>query len=142
MPEIQGMQMASPVSVAPMMDWTDRHCRYFMRLLSPGARLYTEMITAAALKHGDAEQLLAFDEAEHAVALQIGGSEPGLMAHAARLGSHHGYDEININIGCPSDRVQTGSFGACLMSRPEQVAECVNVMQENCDIPVTIERLL
>lgn len=122
-----------------MMDWTDRHCRYFMRLLSPSVRLYTEMITAAALQHGDASRLLAFHESEHPVALQLGGSDPTSMADAARLGWNRGYDEININVGCPSDRVQSGSFGACLMSRPELVAECVRAMRQACDVPVTVK---
>src|SRR5210317_98816 len=112
--------MNSPkIQLAPMMDWTDRHCRYFMRLLTPGARLYTEMVTAAAIHHGDYTALLEFDAAEHPVALQVGGSDPGLMAEAARRGGEFGYDEININVGCPSDRVQSGQFGACLMARPE-----------------------
>jgi len=129
----------SKVSVAPMMDWTDRHCRYFMRVLSPSVRLYTEMVTAAALKHGDANRLLEYDSSEHPLALQVGGSEPGLMAHAAGLAAEHGYDEININVGCPSDRVQSGSFGACLMSRPDTVAECVQAMQEAGPVPVTVK---
>jgi tRNA-dihydrouridine synthase A len=112
------------IAIAPMMDWTDRHCRYFLRLLSPGVRLYTEMVTAAALIHGDAEKLLQFNEEEHPVALQLGGSDPKMMADAAGLGANSGYDEININVGCPSDRVQSGAFGACLMSTPEVVADC------------------
>jgi tRNA-dihydrouridine synthase A len=111
--------MNNMINIAPMMDWTDRHCRYFLRLLSPSARLYTEMVTAAALIHGDAEKLL------HPVALQLGGSDPGMMADAAAMGANAGYDEININVGCPSDRVQSGAFGACLMSSPEVVAACV-----------------
>ena len=127
------------IAVAPMMDWTDRHCRYFLRLLSPSARLYTEMVTAAALIHGDAEKLLQFDAAEHPVALQLGGSDPGMMADAAAMGAKAGYDEININVGCPSDRVQSGAFGACLMSCPEVVADCVRAMQSVVDIPVTIK---
>jgi tRNA-dihydrouridine synthase A len=122
-----------------MMDWTDRHCRYFMRLLSPSAFLYTEMVTAAALKHGDAVRLLRFDSSEHPVALQIGGSDPTLMADAASLGADEGYDEININVGCPSDRVQSGQFGACLMSNPALVADCVRAMRSVVDIPVTIK---
>ena len=122
-----------------MMDWTDRHCRYFLRLLSPSARLYTEMVTAAALIHGDAEKLLQFDAAEHPVALQLGGSDPAMMADAAAMGAKAGYDEININVGCPSDRVQSGAFGACLMSCPEVVADCVRAMQSVVDIPVTIK---
>ena len=129
----------SKVSVAPMMDWTDRHCRYFMRVLSPSVRLYTEMVTAAALKHGDANRLLEYDASEHPLALQVGGSEPGLMAHAARLAAQHGYDEININVGCPSDRVQSGSFGACLMGRPDTVAECIQAMQDAGPVPVTVK---
>ncbi len=126
-------------SVAPMMNWTDRHCRYFMRLLSPDLRLYTEMITAAALHHGDADKLLCFHPSEHPVALQLGGSDPSLMADAAKMGEDAGYDEININVGCPSDRVQSGQFGACLMSAPEIVAECVVAMRAAVDIPVTIK---
>ena len=122
-----------------MMDWTDRHCRYFLRLLSPSARLYTEMVTAAALIHGDAEKLLQFDAAEHPVALQLGGSDPAMMADAAAMGAKAGYDEININVGCPSDRVQSGAFGASLMSCPEVVADCVRAMQSVVDIPVTIK---
>ena len=122
-----------------MMDWTDRHCRYFMRLLSPSVRLYTEMVTAQALKFGDREKLLAFDESEHPVALQLGGSDPELMADAALAGAAHGYDEININVGCPSDRVQSGQFGACLMAKPEQVAECVRRMRSVISVPVTIK---
>jgi tRNA-dihydrouridine synthase A len=122
-----------------MMDWTDRHCRYFLRLLSPGAQLYTEMVTAAAIHHGDHAQLLEFDVSEHPVALQVGGSDPGLMAEAARRGAEFGYDEININVGCPSDRVQSGQFGACLMARPEVVADCLRAMRSEVDIPVTVK---
>jgi tRNA-dihydrouridine synthase A len=122
-----------------MMDWTDRHCRYFMRLLSPSARLYTEMVTAAALQYGDAAKLLRFDPGEHPVALQIGGSDPQMMASAAKMGADAGFDEININVGCPSDRVQSGQFGACLMSSPELVAKCVETMRLACAIPVTIK---
>ncbi len=122
-----------------MMDWTDRHCRFFMRLLSPSMGLYTEMVTAAALQHGDAEKLLRFDQSEHPVALQLGGSDPAQMASAAKLGEDAGYDEININIGCPSDRVQSGAFGACLMSRPEVVADCVRAMRSVVSTPVTIK---
>jgi len=127
------------ISVAPMMDWTDRHCRYFMRLLSPSALLYTEMVTAAAIVHGDADRFLRFDAAEHPVALQLGGSDPDWMAQAAARGAAYGYDEININVGCPSDRVQSGQFGACLMARPELVAECYVAMQKESDAPVTIK---
>ena len=122
-----------------MMDWTDRHCRYFLRLLSPGAQLYTEMVTAAAIHHGDHVQLLEFDVSEHPVALQVGGSDPGLMAEAARRGAEFGYDEININVGCPSDRVQSGQFGACLMARPEVVADCLRAMRSEVDTPVTVK---
>lgn len=122
-----------------MMDWTDRHCRYFMRALSPSVGLYTEMVTAAALKHGDARKMLRFDDTEHPVALQIGGSDPALMADAARMGAAEGYDEININVGCPSDRVQSGQFGACLMSNPALVAECVEAMRGACEVPITIK---
>jgi len=127
------------VSVAPMMDYTDRHCRYFLRLLSPSALLYTEMITAAAIVRGDAHRLLSFDPAEHAVALQLGGSDPRELAEAARIGAHYGYDEINLNCGCPSDRVQSGRFGACLMSEPALVAECVSAMRAAVDVPVTVK---
>ena len=122
-----------------MMDWTDRHCRFFLRLLSPGARLYTEMITAAALVHGDAQKLLQFDTAEHPVALQLGGSDPKMMAGAAALGAKAGYDEININVGCPSDRVQSGRFGACLMSSPDVVANCFQEMSAAVEVPVTVK---
>ena len=109
-------------SVAPMMDWTDRHCRFFMRLLSPGAMLYTEMVTAAAIHYGDETALLRYDQSEHPLAIQLGGSDPGLMAGAAERAAGLGYDEININVGCPSDRVQSGQFGACLMAQPQTVA--------------------
>ena len=122
-----------------MMDWTDRHCRYFMRLLTPSALLYTEMVTAAAIHHGDHAALLEFNPAEHPVALQVGGSDPALMAEAARRGADSGYDEINVNVGCPSDRVQSGQFGACLMARPEVVADCLRAMQAETDVPVTVK---
>lgn len=131
--------MNSKINIAPMMDWTDRHCRYLMRRLSPSVGLYTEMVTAAALKHGDAARLLRFDPSEHPVALQLGGSDPALMAAAARMGERSGYDEININVGCPSDRVQSGQFGACLMSQPTLVSDCIRAMRAGCDIPVTIK---
>jgi tRNA-dihydrouridine synthase A len=116
------------LSVAPMMDWTDRHCRVFHRLLAPGARLYTEMVHANAVIHGDRERLLGFDPGEHPLALQLGGSDPVLLAQAARIAADWGYDEINLNCGCPSDRVQAGRFGACLMREPVLVAECVAAM--------------
>lgn len=131
--------MKNKIKIAPMMDWTDRHCRYFMRLLSPSAFLYTEMVTASALEHGDVSRLLQFDVSEHPIALQVGGSDPQMMADAAKLGADEGYDEININVGCPSDRVQSGQFGACLMSKPDLVAACVRAMQSAVDIPVTIK---
>ena len=127
------------ICVAPMMDWTDRHCRYFHRLLSPHARLYTEMVTSPALIHGDRERLLGFDAAEHPLALQLGGSDPRELAEAARIGEQFGYDEINLNVGCPSDRVQSGRFGACLMREPELVAECFAAMRDAVSIPVTIK---
>ena len=133
------VSMDRRVSVAPMMDYTDRHCRYFLRLLSPGALLYTEMITAAAIVRGNADRLLAFDPAEHAVALQLGGSDPKELAAAARIGASYGYDEINLNCGCPSDRVQSGRFGACLMGEPALVAQCVRAMRDATDIPVTVK---
>jgi len=122
-----------------MMDWTDRHCRFFLRLISRHARLYTEMVTAPALMHGDVPRHLDFDPAEHPVALQLGGSEPSLLAHAAKLGAQWGYDEINLNCGCPSERVQTGSFGACLMSDPGLVADCVRAMRDAVTVPVTVK---
>ncbi|MDX1500364.1 MAG: tRNA dihydrouridine(20/20a) synthase DusA, partial [Woeseiaceae bacterium] len=125
--------------VAPMMDWTDRHCRYFLRLLCPSARLYTEMVTAAAIVHGDADRLLAFDPAEHPVAVQLGGSDVDWMTRAAVTAAERGYDEININVGCPSDRVQSGQFGACLMARPDVVAACFRSMQAAVDVPVTVK---
>ena len=127
------------ICCAPMMDYTDRHCRYFLRLLSPGTLLYTEMITAAAVVRGDADRLLAFDPAEHPVALQLGGSDPAELAAAARIGASYGYDEINLNCGCPSDRVQSGRFGACLMGEPALVAECVGAMRSLVTIPVTVK---
>jgi len=122
-----------------MMDWTDRHCRYFMRLLSPSAFLYTEMVTAAAIVHGDSADLLKFDESEHPIALQIGGSDVDWMTKAAFAAADLGYDEININVGCPSDRVQSGQFGACLMASPDIVAKCLTSMQKEVDVPVTVK---
>jgi tRNA-dihydrouridine synthase A len=127
------------LSVAPMMDWTDRHCRYFHRLLSRHARLYTEMVTTGALLHGNVPRHLDFDETEHPVALQLGGSEPADLAQAARLGAQWGYDEINLNCGCPSERVQRGAFGACLMAEPQLVADCVKAMVDAVDVPVTVK---
>lgn len=122
-----------------MMDWTDRHCRYLLRLLSPRARLYTEMVTAAAVEHGNLRRLLGFHPAEHPVALQLGGSDPTQMAAAARRGTEFGYDEININVGCPSDRVQSGRFGACLMATPGVVADCIRTMGDATGVPVTVK---
>jgi tRNA-dihydrouridine synthase A len=122
-----------------MMDSTDRHCRYFLRLVSPHARLYTEMVTASAVLHGDAARLLRFDPAEHPVALQVGGSDPRQMAQAARAVADAGFDEININVGCPSDRVRSGRFGACLMGQPQTVADCVRAMRNAVDVPVTVK---
>jgi tRNA-dihydrouridine synthase A len=125
--------------VAPMMDWTDRHCRYFHRLLSARALLYTEMVTAEAILHGDRERLLGFSREEHPVALQLGGSDPARLAEAAAIGADYGYDEINLNVGCPSDRVQEGRFGACLMAEPELVARCVAAMRARVAVPVTVK---
>jgi len=136
--------MASPhrLCTAPMMDWSDRHCRYYFRQLSAHAVVYTEMITAGALRHGDAPRHLDFDPAERPVALQLGGSEPAELAHCARLGERWGYGEINLNCGCPSERVQRGAFGACLMAEPGLVADCVKAMQDAVAIPVTVKHRL
>jgi len=125
--------------VAPMMDWTDRHCRYFHRVLSRHARLYTEMVATGALIHGDAGRHLDFDRSENPVALQLGGSEPAELAHCARLGERWGYSEINLNCGCPSERVQQGAFGACLMAEPATVADCVRAMRDAVSIDVTVK---
>ena len=127
------------LSVAPMMDWTDRHCRYFHRLITRRSRLYTEMITTGALLHGDVPRHLAFDAAEHPLALQLGGSEPEDLAACARLAEAWGYDEVNLNCGCPSERVQRGAFGACLMAEPQLVAGCVRAMREATALPVTVK---
>ncbi|MET0331623.1 MAG: tRNA dihydrouridine(20/20a) synthase DusA [Dyella sp.] len=127
------------LTVAPMMDWTDRHCRYFHRLLTPHARLYTEMVTSAALVRGGQLRLLEHSQQEHPLALQLGGSDPAELAIAARLGAQAGYDEINLNVGCPSDRVQSGRFGACLMREPALVGECVRAMRDAVDLPVTVK---
>ena len=126
-------------SVAPMMDWTDRRCRAFHRLLTRHARLYTEMVTADAVVFGPRERLIGFDQAEHPVALQLGGSAPARLAEAARIGAEFGYDEINLNCGCPSDRVQSGRFGACLMREPTLVADCIAAMAGAVDVPVTVK---
>jgi tRNA-dihydrouridine synthase A len=125
--------------IAPMMDYTDRHFRYLMRLLSPRSLQYTEMVTAQALAHGHIERLLGFDPAEHPVALQIGGSDPELLARAAKLGEDYGYLEINLNVGCPSDRVLSGRFGACLMAEPAVVADCMRAMRDAVKVPVTVK---
>lgn len=125
--------------VAPMLDWTDKHCRYFHRLLSQHALLYTEMVTTGALLHGDRDRFLHFDAAEHPVALQLGGSDPVALAECARMAEQWGYDEVNLNVGCPSDRVQNGMFGACLMADPQRVADCVDAMQQAGSIPVTVK---
>ncbi len=125
--------------VAPMMDWTDRHCRFFHRLLTRRAVLYTEMVTVQAVLHGKRDSLLGFNAQEHPVALQLGGADPALLAEAAAIGESFGYDEINLNVGCPSDRVQEGRFGACLMAEPELVAACVSAMQKRVSVPVTVK---
>lgn len=127
------------MSVAPMLDWTDRHCRYFHRLLSRHALLYTEMVTTGALRHGDVQRHLRLNAEEHPVALQLGGSDAADLAHAAKLGQAWGYDEINLNCGCPSDRVQRGAFGACLMNEPRTVADGVKAMLDVVDVPVTVK---
>ena len=127
------------LSVAPMMDWTDTHCRYFMRLLDPNIKLYTEMITADALYHGDSDRFLKFHNSEHPIALQIGGNDPAKMMLAAKKGENAGYDEININVGCPSDRVVSGSFGACLMAYPDIIAECILSIKDVVTVPVTVK---
>ncbi|MGB5538570.1 MAG: tRNA dihydrouridine(20/20a) synthase DusA [Gammaproteobacteria bacterium] len=126
-------------AVAPMLDWTDRHCRYLYRLLTRHALLYTEMVTTGAILHGARERYLRYDPAEHPVALQLGGSDPAALANCAAIAAEHGYDEINLNVGCPSDRVQSGRFGACLMAEPERVAECVAAMAGAVSIPVTVK---
>jgi tRNA-dihydrouridine synthase A len=125
--------------IAPMMDWTDRHCRFFHRGLTRHALLYTEMVTAEAILHGKRDQLLGFDAAEQPVALQLGGSDPAKLSEAARIGADYGYREINLNVGCPSDRVQEGRFGACLMAEPDLVAQCVTSMARAVSVPVTVK---
>lgn len=132
-------QLDRRLSVAPMLDWTDRHCRYFLRLISRHTQLYSEMVTTGALIHGDRKRFLRFDPAEHPVALQLGGSDPKDMATCARMGADWGYDEINMNVGCPSDRVQNGRFGACLMAEPGVVADCVAAMKDAVAVPVTVK---
>jgi tRNA-dihydrouridine synthase A len=130
------------LSVAPMMDWTDRHCRYFHRLLAPSAMLYTEMVTTGAIIHGDADRFLAYNPEEHPLALQLGGSDPADLAACACIAEKRGFDEVNLNVGCPSDRVQKGRFGACLMLEPELVKDCMSAMIEAVGIPVTIKTRL
>ena len=131
--------MAKIFSVAPMMEWTDRHCRYFHRLLSKNALLYTEMVTTGAVIHGDRERLLGYSPEEHPVALQLGGSDPDELAEATRICQDLGYDEINLNVGCPSDRVQSGKFGACLMAEPDLVARCIGAMKQAAQVPITVK---
>lgn len=135
----QYKSMTRVFSVAPMMEWTDRHCRYFHRLLSKKALLYTEMVTAQAVIHGDRDHLLGFNAEEHPVAQQLGGSDPADLAEATRICADYGYDEINLNVGCPSDRVQSGRFGACLMAEPDLVARCVEAMKKVTDAPITVK---
>jgi tRNA-dihydrouridine synthase A len=137
--DLTALDLGRRLSVAPMMDWTDRHCRYFHRLLSKSALLYTEMVTTGALLHGDVARHLDFSEQEHPVALQLGGSEPADLSRAANLGEKWGYAEINLNCGCPSERVQRGAFGACLMAEPKLVADCVKAMKDTVSIPVTVK---
>jgi len=127
------------LAVAPMLDWTDRHCRYFLRLLSRPTLLYTEMVTTGAALHGDRERLLAYDPAEHPLALQLGGCDPGDLARCARIAADFDYDEVNLNVGCPSDRVQSGRFGACLMAEPELVADGVAAMRTTVNLPITVK---
>lgn len=138
-PEALGLHSPWRLSVAPMMDWTDRHCRYLHRLLSRHALLYTEMVNSGAILHGGTERHLRFNAEEHPVALQLGGSEPATVAEAARLGEQWGYDEVNLNCGCPSERVQRGAFGACLMREPQLVADCVKAMVDVVRVPVTVK---
>jgi len=133
------LRRARRLSVAPMMDWTDRHCRTLHRLLTRNALLFTEMVTSAAIMHGDRERLLGFGVLEHPVAVQLGGSDPAELAEATRIATGYGYDEINLNVGCPSDRVQSGRFGACLMAEPALVAACVRAMRDATDLPVTVK---
>lgn len=136
------VRRSARLSIAPMMDWTDRHCRYFHRLLAPSALLYTEMVTTGAILHGDRDRLLAYNPEEHPVALQLGGSEPEDLAACALIAGERGYDEVNLNVGCPSDRVQRGRFGACLMKEPALVRDCLAAMREVVAVPVTIKTRL
>jgi len=138
-PAADRVAVARRFSVAPMMDWTDRHCRHLHRLLTRHALLFTEMVTSAAIVHGPRERLLGFSPVEQPVAVQLGGSDPRELAEATRIATAFGYAEINLNVGCPSDRVQSGRFGACLMAEPELVAECVHAMRDATDVPVTVK---
>lgn len=133
------LEKSKILSVAPMMDWTDRHCRYLHRVLTRHALLYTEMVVADAAIHGPRDRLLGYDESEHPVALQLGGSDPDKLAEATEISLGFGYDEINLNVGCPSDRVQSGTFGACLMNTPALVADCIAAMKKVSDVPVTVK---
>lgn len=133
------MTLSRRLCVAPMLEWTDRHCRYFLRLISRRTLLYTEMIATSAVLRGDRARLLAYDPSEHPVALQLGGSDPRALAECARIVQDYGYDEVNLNVGCPSDRVQNGRFGACLMAEPELVADCVAAMRAAAELPVTVK---
>jgi len=142
MKSVEQLALDRTLSVAPMMDWTDRHCRYFHRLLAPDAVLYTEMVTTGAIIHGDANRYLAYNPEEQPVALQLGGSEPEDLAVCARIAQQRGFNEINLNVGCPSDRVQRGRFGACLMLEPDLVKDCMSAMLDAVDIPVTIKTRL
>ncbi len=137
-PDNTSKYAANRFSIAPMLDWTDRHCRYFHRLMTKETLLYTEMVTTGAIIHGKGD-FLAYNEEEHPVALQLGGSNPADLATCAKLAQERGYDEVNLNVGCPSDRVQNGRFGACLMAEPQLVADCVSAMRDIVDIPVTVK---
>jgi tRNA-dihydrouridine synthase A len=137
--QTQVTSLCRRLSVAPMLDWTDRHYRYFVRLITQHTLLYSEMVTTGALVHGDPQRFLQFDPAEHPLALQLGGSDPNDLARCAKMGANWGYDEINLNVGCPSDRVQNGRFGACLMAEPQLVAECVTAMKNAVTIPITVK---
>src|SRR6202049_3508100 len=137
--QISAQSRSFRFSVAPMMEWTDRHCRFFHRLMTRRALLYTEMVTTGAVLHGDRAELIVFDPFEHPIALQLGGSNPRALAQCARIGEDLGYDEINLNVGCPSERVQEGRFGACLMAEPDHVGECVAAMKAQVTVPVTVK---
>jgi tRNA-dihydrouridine synthase A len=137
--ETQAKRIDRRLSIAPMLDWTDRYCRYFLRLITRRSLLYTEMVTIGALLHGERARFLDFDPSEHPLALQLGGSEPGDLALCAKLGEQWDYDEINLNVGCPSDKVQSGSFGACLMATPQLVADCIKAMRDAVCIDVTVK---